>query len=586
MSLKRMRIGQRMAVAFAFVMLSMAALSMNTVWRLHIASSEVEQMMDLPLTKERLVSDWYANVNAGVRRTGAIARSSDPSLVEFFADDVKAASQLSSSLQQQIEVLLSSDQEREVFDRIAVERRNFIRVRDEIAALKSAGQPEAALSKLDAEFRPVADRYLTGMQQLQALQREAIDAIANDLATDVQSSVLWLALLGFLSLAAGAVAAVALTRSITLSLRTAVDAANTVATGDLTQELKSNRADELGDLLNALGKMKASLVSTVSQVRSATDSINVASQEIAAGNQDLSSRTEQAASNLEETAASMEELTSTVKNSADAARQANQLAASAAEVAARGGQVVGQVVSTMNEINHSSKKIADIIGVIDGIAFQTNILALNAAVEAARAGEQGRGFAVVAGEVRNLAQRSAEAAKEIKGLIGTSVDKVEVGSRLVADAGQTMEEIVGSVQRVSDIIGEITAAAGEQSEGIGQVNTAVNQLDQMTQQNAALVEQSAAAAQSLKDQAHRLAEVIRVFRLDGGSAPSLEVNRPVPAAPVSRPAPALVAPARALPKATPGATSAPRQAAPRPSAASGSGKRAATASSEGEWESF
>jgi methyl-accepting chemotaxis protein len=211
MSLKRMRIGQRMAVAFAFVMLSMAALSMNTVWRLHIASSEVEQMMDLPLTKERLVSDWYANVNAGVRRTGAIARSSDPSLVEFFADDVKAASQLSSSLQQQIEVLLSSDQEREVFDRIAVERRNFIRVRDEIAALKSAGQPEAALSKLDAEFRPVADRYLTGMQQLQALQREAIDAIANDLATDVQSSVLWLALLGFLSLAAGAVAAVALT---------------------------------------------------------------------------------------------------------------------------------------------------------------------------------------------------------------------------------------------------------------------------------------------------------------------------------------------------------------------------------------
>jgi len=209
----------------------------------------------------------------------------------------------------------------------------------------------------------------------------------------------------------------------------------------------------------------------------------------------------------------MEELTATVRQSADAARQANQLAASAAEVAVRGGQVVGQVVATMDEINHSSKKISDIIGVIDGIAFQTNILALNAAVEAARAGEQGRGFAVVAGEVRNLAQRSAEAAKEIKGLIGNSVDKVEAGSRLVADAGQTMSEIVGSVQRVSDIIGEITAAAGEQSDGIGQVNTAVNQLDQMTQQNAALVEESAAAAESLKDQASRLAQVVAVFRL-------------------------------------------------------------------------
>jgi methyl-accepting chemotaxis protein len=259
--------------------------------------------------------------------------------------------------------------------------------------------------------------------------------------------------------------------------------------------------------------MKDSLLKTVSEVRSATDSINTASAEIASGNQDLSARTEQAASNLEETAASMEELTSTVRNSADAARQANQLAANASEIAVRGGQVVGEVVTTMEAINHSSKKISDIIGVIDGIAFQTNILALNAAVEAARAGEQGRGFAVVAGEVRNLAQRSAEAAKEIKGLIGTSVDKVEAGSRLVADAGQTMSEIVGSVQRVSDIIGEITAASGEQSDGIGQVNVAVNQLDQMTQQNAALVEQSAAAAESLKEQASQLNRVVQVFRL-------------------------------------------------------------------------
>jgi len=363
-------------------------------------------------------------------------------------------------------------------------------------------------------------------------------------------------------------------------------AVTTVAQGDLSRGFTSTRSDEIGRLITEVEGMRQRFTGIVQQLRSATDSINVASQEIAAGNQDLSSRTEQAASNLEETAASMEELTSTVRNSADAARQANQLAASAAEVAARGGQVVGQVVSTMDEINHSSKKIADIIGVIDGIAFQTNILALNAAVEAARAGEQGRGFAVVAGEVRNLAQRSAEAAKEIKGLIGTSVDKVEVGSRLVADAGQTMEEIVGSVQRVSDIIGEITAAAGEQSEGIGQVNTAVNQLDQMTQQNAALVEQSAAAAQSLKDQANRLAEVVQVFRLDSGSvAPAAQV-RPVAASPVVKPAPAAAAPAPARPKAAPVVAAASRPAAPRPSAASAPVKTTAPASSEGEWESF
>jgi methyl-accepting chemotaxis protein len=302
-------------------------------------------------------------------------------------------------------------------------------------------------------------------------------------------------------------------RTISRPLDDLTAAVTAVAQGDLTSSFRTDRTDEIGVLIGEVERMRVHFQSIMTQVRSATDSINTASAEIASGNQDLSARTEQAASNLEETAASIEQLTSTVRQSADAARQANQLAATASEIAVRGGQVVGQVVTTMEAINHSSKKISDIISVIDGIAFQTNILALNAAVEAARAGEQGRGFAVVASEVRSLAQRSAEAAKEIKGLIGTSVEKVEAGSRLVADAGQTMSEIVGSVQRVSDIIGEITAAAGEQSDGIGQVNVAVNQLDQMTQQNAALVEESAAAAESLKDQANRLAQVIQVFRL-------------------------------------------------------------------------
>ncbi len=284
-----------------------------------------------------------------------------------------------------------------------------------------------------------------------------------------------------------------------------------IAEGDLTLELSSQQASQ--GLMGELRRTQQNLQGMVAQVRTSSDSIHNASTEIASGNVDLSARTETAASNLQQTASSMEQLTGTVRQSADSARQANQLAHSAAEVAQRGGSVVAEVVSTMDEINNSSKKISDIIGVIDGIAFQTNILALNAAVEAARAGEQGRGFAVVAGEVRSLAQRSAEAAKEIKSLIGTSVDKVETGARLVGEAGATMSEIVASVQRVSDIIGEISAAAAEQSDGIGQINTAITQLDQMIQQNAALVEQSTAAAESLKGQADTLTGTMQLFRL-------------------------------------------------------------------------
>ncbi|WP_310564007.1 methyl-accepting chemotaxis protein [Hydrogenophaga sp.] len=352
-----------------------------------------------------------------------------------------------------------------------------------------------------------------GAVQAKMVERATQDA--EDQAAAAAGTHWLLSLLSLVVAAAVVTVAWLMLRQVARALDQASRVARSVADGDLTQTVETDRNDELGELLRALAAMRASLLNTVVQVRSAADSIGTASAEIAAGNQDLSSRTEQAASSLEETAASMEQLTGTVQSSADAARQANQLAASASEIAVRGGQVVGQVVTTMDEINHSSKKINDIIGVIDGIAFQTNILALNAAVEAARAGEQGRGFAVVAAEVRNLAQRSAEAAKEIKGLIGTSVDKVDVGTRLVAEAGQTMGEIVASVQRVTDIIAEISASAGEQGEGIGQVNVAVTQLDQMTQQNAALVEESAAAAESLKDQAARLAQAVAVFRVHG-----------------------------------------------------------------------
>jgi methyl-accepting chemotaxis protein len=310
-------------------------------------------------------------------------------------------------------------------------------------------------------------------------------------------------------------------RTVSRPLGELTAAVTAVAHGDLTQSFHTARQDEIGTLVNEVEGMRQRYLDILSQVREAVENVGTASSEIASGNQDLSVRTEQTAGNLQRTASSMDQLTGTVKQSADAARQANQLANTAAQVAARGGSAVGEVVSTMNEINQSSRKIADIVGVIDSIAFQTNILALNAAVEAARAGEQGRGFAVVASEVRSLAQRSAEAAREIKTLIGASVEKVESGSRQVQTAGQTMDEIVGSVQRVSDIIGEITAASREQSEGIDEVNGAIGQLDQMTQQNAALVEQSAAAAESLRDQANRLTEAVAVFKLAGPSTPRL-----------------------------------------------------------------
>jgi methyl-accepting chemotaxis protein len=374
-------------------------------------------------------------------------------------------------------------------------------------------------------------------------------------------------------------------RGVVRPLAQLTDAVSALAQGDLTRAFRVNRNDEVGQLMAALDHMRARFLGIVRDLQVAADGIGTASAEIALGNQDLSRRTEQTASNLQQTAASMEQLNGTVRNSADAARQANQLAASAAEIAARGGQVVGEVVSTMQAINHSSHKIGDIIGVIDGIAFQTNILALNAAVEAARAGEQGRGFAVVAAEVRNLAQRSAEAAKEIKQLIEASVDKVEAGTRLVGDAGSTMSQIVESVQRVCDIIGEISAASVEQSEGIGQVNVAVSQLDQMTQQNAALVEQSAAAAQSLKEQAQRLAQVVQVFRVDG------MVAHPAPTPPRTAPSPVQAARPEGghtkapTPVAAPAATPRPPAPPTRPTPPS----EVATATPGGvddDWESF
>ncbi len=355
-----------------------------------------------------------------------------------------------------------------------------------------------------------------------------------------------------------------LIRAISRPLNEAVRIAECVAAGDLTQTIEVHSQDETGQLMRAMKNMNESLVNIVGQVRSGTETISVASREIASGNADLSSRTESQASSLEETASSMEELTSTVKQNAENARQANQLVRSTSDVAVKGGQVVGQVVDTMASIKDSSRKIADIIGVIDGIAFQTNILALNAAVEAARAGEQGRGFAVVAAEVRNLAQRSAGAAKEIKSLIEDSVSQVDAGGKLVDEAGKTMGEIVTSVKRVTDIMSEIAAASQEQSAGIEQVNQAITQMDDATQQNAALVEQAAAAAESLEEQANALTEAVSVFKLDGMGYQQLARSR------VQNRAPVLLGTSKGTKARSPSAQK----------------KLATTSSSDGEWEEF
>ncbi|HEX5345399.1 MAG TPA: methyl-accepting chemotaxis protein [Duganella sp.] len=427
-----------------------------------------------------------------------------------------------------------------------------------IAAL-AANKDEQKQKELFADFyklynqsRPLFQKAEATLMKIEKLNEQISADSVQDGQAAVSSAEWAMVLSAVIAALIAIICAGYITGTITTPINEAVKVAQTVASGDLTSRIEVHTTEETGQLLGALKDMNDSLIRIVGQVRSGTDTIATASAEIASGNLDLSSRTEEQASSLEETASSMEELTSTVRQNADNARQANTLAASASGVAQRGGDVVSRVVETMDSINASSAKIVDIISVIDGIAFQTNILALNAAVEAARAGEQGRGFAVVAGEVRTLAQRSAAAAKEIKELIGDSVEKVGAGSKLVEEAGSTMGEIVTSVQRVTDIMGEISMATQEQSTGIDQINMAVGQMDTVTQQNAALVEEAAAAAASLQEQAARLAEVVSVFRMEEAAVPrpqamAVRKTAVAPAAPAQRPAlkkPAAKAPAK------------------------------------------
>ncbi|SCK60307.1 methyl-accepting chemotaxis protein [Variovorax sp. HW608] len=511
--MKDWKIGARLGGGFALVLALVAVIAGIGVVRLQKVGDATREMARQSLEKERLATDWLLATSTNSVRTFALLKSEDAEVQEFLQKNIGKTSALINETQKKLEEQLSTPEELALSKDIKAKRSGYVELRNTILKLKADGKADEAQKLSQEKLLPTLDAYDASIRAMVKHQKAQIDQSATSIDELYRSGRNQLVLLAALALAVGSVLAWLLTRSIALPIDEALRIAETVASGDLSQDFETERGGDFGRLLRGMGEMEDKLTDVVGRIRSATDSILVASGQIASGNQDLSSRTEEQASSLEQTAASMEELTSTVKQNADNARQANQLAVSASEVAVKGGRVVNEVVDTMAAINASSRKIVDIIGVIDGIAFQTNILALNAAVEAARAGEQGKGFAVVAAEVRSLAQRSAAAAKEIKSLIDDSVGKVDMGSALVGEAGKTMDEIVGSVRRVTDIMGEITAASQEQTSGIEQINQAITQMDQVTQQNAALVEEAAAAAASLQEQAGGLSQVVSVFRL-------------------------------------------------------------------------
>ncbi|MRV75788.1 HAMP domain-containing protein [Duganella sp. FT92W] len=520
MNLSRYNIRTRLNAAFGIMVVLLVIVIAVAFARFTAIDRDNRHMREFDFVSARAANtvDALARENAG--RTLALFILPDKAQRGQFYGIIDANKKTIEEALSAMEKTADTQTDKDGLARIRTALATYTTAYIKVAELVEEDRKDDAAKQMNSEAFPALNTLLEATKAMAQTQIADIDNASNSNERDIAFSRGLMIAIGVAGLALTALLSVLITRSITGPLDKAVNVAKNVADGDLTASIAvdANDRTETGELLLALRHMNESLSMTVSGVRASSATISRASSEIASGNMDLSGRTESQASSLEETASSMEELTSTVKQNADNARQANQLAISASSVAQQGGQVVSQVVETMGSIKESSSRIVDIIGVIDSIAFQTNILALNAAVEAARAGEQGRGFAVVASEVRSLAQRSASAAKEIKTLIGDSVDKVDSGAKLVNEAGQTMELIVTSVRQVADIMGEITSASQEQSAGIEQVNEAISQMDEMTQQNAALVEQAAAAAQSMQDEAGTLAQSVSIFKLLGESA--------------------------------------------------------------------
>ncbi len=549
-SLKSLSISSRLSLGFGCVLVLLVAVAAVGQLSLGKVHEQMRQITEVGANKAKLVNGMLESVSAiGIQgRSAAMLNDIDPKQAREQIEAVAKTLKEYAAEESALAALLTPDNATDAEIQLLTEIRALgAKTRPELeAAIKATddGDTVGATLALMTRVAPSETAWRGKLSELITLQN-TLNAEATATAETTQSRARMVSgLLVLLAMGLGALIAWRITTSITAPIGRAVVVAERIARGDLTSQVEVRIHDETGRLLEAIAAMQERLRSLVGEIGQTADSILVASSEVASGNLDLSQRTEQTSHNLQSTASSLVDLTGTVSQSADSARQANQLASTASDAATRGGEVVGQVVRTMDTISASSRKIADIISVIDGIAFQTNILALNAAVEAARAGEQGRGFAVVAGEVRSLAGRSANAAREIKTLIGTSVDQVQEGSTLVNHAGKTIEELVMSVRRVSDIMGEITAATQEQSQRIGHVNQSVGALDEMTQQNAALVEEGAAAADSLKEQAARLTQMVGAFRLsrnDGGDENSWGTSPP-PSAPARAPLPAPAAP--------------------------------------------
>ncbi|MFT3856499.1 MAG: methyl-accepting chemotaxis protein [Aquabacterium sp.] len=514
----QLRVGQRLGLGFGLMLALLCAACLTAIWRLHSIGEINQRLIDIEWRKAEAAALVDATTRANARHAMALLFLEDGAQMAAVREAMDRNKLRIDESLATLDALVVRPEARTLLQDIRTRRQHFVASFMKVRQLLQAGQREQAVTAMRADTLPAIAALEQPMQDLNALQKRIVIESGRKVQDDVASSVYLMWGLSAVALLCGAIAAHLITRSVTAPVSDAVALARRVARGDLTATVHDHAHDELGELLDTLQEMNGNLARIVGHVRQGSETISTATSQIAVGNLDLSQRTEQQASSLQQIAASLHQLTSTVQHNLDSGRHANQVASSAAEVAQRGGAVVSQVVQTMEAINASSRKIADIIGVIDGIAFQTNILALNAAVEAARAGEQGRGFAVVAAEVRSLASRSATAAREIKSLIGRSVSDVEQGCKLVEDAGGTMTQIVQSVRQVADIMGELADAASEQSQGISQINDAMGQMDQVTQGNAALVEEAAAAAKSLEQQAHSLVQSVDVFRLSGAAA--------------------------------------------------------------------